>query len=360
MASFADSIYAEGDARRVAVFSAKPYDAKYMREAKTDLGISVDFAFHGERLCQESAHLAQGAGTVCIFVNDTCDEGVLEQLHGYGVKMVALRCAGFNNVAAEKATELGITVARVPAYSPDAVAEHAVTLTMSLNRKIPCGWNKTRGQNFSLVGQMGFDMKGKRVGIIGTGLIGGIAARIFKRGFNCDVVAYDMRVNPKLADPEPEGLGIPYLSLDEVLTTADIISLHVPLFPATKHMINDEAIAKMKPGVIIINTSRGGLIDTEALIRGLKSKQIGGAGLDVYEGEDKYFFEDFSDDVIDDDIFARLLGFPNVIVTAHQAFFTVEALREISETTLRNVDGVAECGSPPKQRGTLETAVLAN
>lgn len=342
---------------KVAVFSAKPYDIEWMDKALAEFGADFEMCYFDTGLSVATAKLAEGCQGVCLFVNDVCDEEVLPILASYGVTMIALRCAGFNNVALPVAEQLGMTVARVPAYSPFAVAEHAVTLCMSLNRKIPQAWNKSKHGNFSLVGQLGMDMQGKRVGVVGTGLIGSIAARIFKRGFECDVVASDVRPNPKVADPEPDGLGIPYVELDELFRTSDIISLHAPLLPATAHMINDEAIKKMKKGVIIINTSRGGLIDSKALINGLKSKTIGGAGLDVYEEEGGYFFEDFSHEIIDDDIIVRLLSFPNVIVTAHQAFFTVEAMQEISQTTIRNISGVSSGTGPPKQKGTLDTIV---
>jgi len=301
--------------------------------------------------------LADGFDAVCVFVNDKVDAEVVSALASYGVKLIALRCAGFNNVDVEKANELGLTVARVPAYSPHAVAEHAVTLMLSLNRRIPQAWSKTRSGNFSLVGQMGFDMVGRRVGIIGTGHIGSIVAEIMKRGFKCDVVAYDVEQNARLVAPEPEGIGLRYVGLDELFRTSDIISLHTPLLPSTYHLINEESIAKMKPGVMIINTSRGGLVHTQSLINGLKDKRVGHAGVDVYCKEGPYFFEDLSHEGIDDDVFARLMTFPNVIVTAHQAFFTVEAMTQITQTTLRNAEGAHRGVGPPKQHGTLDTVV---
>jgi len=242
-------------------------------------------------------------------------------------------------------------VARVPAYSPHAVAEHAVALMLALNRRIPQAWSKTRGGNFSLVGQMGFDMVGKRVGVVGTGLIGSIVARILKLGFQCDVVAHDVHKNTGLED-----IGVRYVELDELFRTSDVITLHAPLFDSTYHMINESSIAKMKPGVMIINTSRGGLVHTQSLIDGLKSKQVGLAGLDVYCKEGPYMFQDLSQEGIDDDTFARLMTLPNVIVTAHQAFFTEEAVWEISRTTLRNADGAYRGAGPPPQ-GALDTVV---
>jgi len=347
----------DGGIKTVAVFSAKSYDIEWMDKAKESLAPSFTFHYLETHLSKHTAKLAENCECVCLFVNDCCDEEVVAVLANMGVKMIALRCAGFNNVAIGTAEKLGIVVARVPAYSPFAVAEHAATLAMSLNRRIPQAWNKTRMGNFSLVGQLGMDMQGKRVGIIGTGLIGSITARIFKRGFECDVIANDVIKNPKVADAEPAGLGVPYVELDELFQTSDIISLHAPLLPATKHIINNDAIGKMKKGVIIINTSRGGLIDTKALIAGLKNKKVGGAGLDVYEEEGIYFFEDMTYEILEDEVLVRLLSFPDVIVTSHQAFFTVEAMKEISETTVRNITGVSSGSGPPKQKGTLDTVV---
>jgi D-lactate dehydrogenase len=251
----------------------------------------------------------------------------------------------------------------VPAYSPHAVAEHAIALALAVNRRIPQAYAKTRCNDFTLQGLLGNDlgnssMGRKRVGIIGTGLIGSIAARIFKMGFDCDVVAYDKFPNNRISDPAPDGLGIPYVELDELFRTADIISLHAPLLPATKHTINMEAIKKMKKGVIIINTSRGGLIDTKALIWGVKEGIIAEAGLDVVEGEDPYFFKNCSGEVLQDDDIATLLAFNNVTITAHQAFFTLEAMKTISHTTIANINGVRNGVTPPKQKGKLDTVCL--
>jgi len=291
-------------------------------------------------------------------VNDDCSASVLRGLKDVGVKMIALRCAGFNNVDLDVAQELGIKVARVPAYSPHAVAEHAVTLAMGVNRKVVRAFEATRRGNFNLNGMLGFDMVGKRVGIIGTGLIGSLAARIYKKGFDCDVVAYDAFKNDKIAAAPPEGLGIPYVELDELLKTSDVISLHVPLLKATANLINEETIKKMKKGVLLINTSRGGLIDTKALIRGLEEGIIGGAGLDVIEGESEYFFNDWSNKPILHDDLANLLSFQNVVVTAHQAFFTREAMETIAHTTIANINGVRNTGEPPKQRDKYDTVCL--
>mmetsp|Transcript_63568 Transcript_63568/g.161302 ORF Transcript_63568/g.161302 Transcript_63568/m.161302 type:complete len:345 (+) Transcript_63568:1-1035(+) len=335
----------------MAVFSCKPYDKEFFEKAAADLDLKFRFEFFEPLLEKSTVRLAEGFDAVCVFVNDKVDADVISALSSYGIQLIVLRCAGFNNVDMEKAAELGVTVARVPAYSPHAVAEHAVALMLSLNRRIPQAWAKTRNGNFSLVGQLGFDMVGKRVGIIGTGLIGGITAQILKKGFRCDVVAFDVQRSAQL-----EGCGISYVSLDELFRTCDILSLHAPLLPSTQHIINAESIAKMKPGVMIINTSRGGLIHTQSLIDGLKNKQIGYAGLDVYCKEGPYMFEDLSHAGIDDDVFARLMTFPNVIVTAHQAFFTMEALTLISQTTLRNADGAHRGLGPPRQ-GELDTVV---
>jgi len=254
-------------------------------------------------------------------------------------------------------------VARVPAYSPHAVAEHAVALALSTNRRIPQGFNKTRCGDFTLNGLLGRDLgnavMGKmRVGIIGTGLIGSIAAKIWKSGFDCDVVAYDKFPNKRVSDPAPDGLGVPYVELEELFKTADLISLHAPLLPGTKHIINEAAIKMMKPGIIIVNTSRGGLIDTKALIWGIKEGIVAEAGLDVVEGEDPYFFKDCSSAVIEDDDIATLLSFNNVTITAHQAFFTAEAMRTICHTTISNLTAIRNGETPPKQSGKHDTVCL--
>jgi D-lactate dehydrogenase len=353
---------ASGD-YKVALFSNTPYDEKWFTNMNNDLKTGLTFIFHDSRLEADTAPLAQGADVVCIFVNDDCSEKVLRLLAPMGIKMVALRCAGFNNVDLAVAKELGITVARVPAYSPHAVAEHAVALALSVNRRIPQAYAKTRAGDFTLQGLLGSDlgnsnMGRKRVGIIGTGLIGSITSRIFKMGFDCDVVAYDKFPNAKISDPQPNGLGIPYVELEELLKTSDIISLHAPLLPATKHTINMDAVKMMKKGVIIVNTSRGGLIDTKALIWGIKEGIIAEAGLDVVEGEDPYFFKDLSGEVVADDDIAYLLACNNLTITAHQAFFTMEAMKTISHTTIANINGVRNGTGPPKQKGKLDTVCL--
>lgn len=283
--------------------------------------------------------LTQGADVVCVFVNDTVDADVIKAMAENGVKLLALRCAGYNNVDLE-AAKGRLTVVRVPAYSPYAVAEYTVALMLSLNRKIPRASWRTRDGNFSLHGLMGFDMHGKTVGVIGTGKIAKILIGIL-RGFGMKILAYDLYPDYKFA----EETGMTYTTLDELYHRSDIITLHCPLTAETKYMINEDSISKMKDGVMIVNTGRGQLIHTNALIEGLKNKKVGYAGLDVYEEENEYFYEDKSDKIIDDDTLARLLSFNNVIVTSHQAFFTKEALRNIANTTLQNIKDFEE-GKP--------------
>jgi D-lactate dehydrogenase len=291
-------------------------------------------------LTAKTAVLAKGSQAVCAFVNDQIDADVLAEFKRLGVGLVALRSAGFNNVDLPAAKRLGISVARVPAYSPDAVAEHAVALMLSLNRKTHLAYARLREGNFALDGLIGFNFAGRTVGVIGTGKIGGCVAKIML-GFGCKVVAYDVKPNP-----DYEALGVTYGTIDAILAHADIITLHCPLTPATKHLINAAAIAKMKPGIMLINTSRGGIVDTQAVTDGLNSGAIGYLGLDVYEEEGDLFFEDLSDTVIHDDVFERLLMFRNVLVTGHQAFLTEEALRAIAETTVENISTFEATGTP--------------
>lgn len=310
----------------VAVFSTRPYDQRFLEEANRRYG--HDLCFLEARLDARTAPLARHAPAVCPFVNDALDRPVLEQLAAAGVRLIALRSAGFNNVDLSAAKKLDLTVARVPAYSPYAVAEHAVGLILSLNRKLHKAYARVREGNFSLTGLCGFDLHGRTVGVVGTGRIGAVFAHIMK-GFGCRVLAFD---------PFPDAsLDVEYIGLEPLFEQADIVSLHCPLTPDTKHMIDEAAIRTMKPGVMLINTSRGALVDTPALIGGLKTGRIGALGLDVYEEEEKLFFEDLSGVVIEDDVFMRLLTFPNVIVTAHQGFFTEDAMRNIAETTLANI-----------------------
>lgn len=321
----------------IAVFSTKPYDRHFLDAANQEAGAPHRFTYLEPHLSRETAVLAKGADAACIFVNDAAGEAVLEALHAQGVRMLALRCAGFNNVDLAAAKRLGLPVGRVPAYSPEAVAEHTVAMIMSLNRNIHRAHARVREGNFALDGLLGFDMKGRTVGIIGTGRIGAAFARIM-RGFGCRVLAHD---------PMPDAeLGLDYVPLDQLLAEADIVSLHCPLNPATHHLIDEAAVARMKRGVMLINTSRGAIVDTRAAIKGLKSGAIGHLGLDVYEEEADLFFEDLSGQVLQDDIFARLLTFPNVLITAHQAFFTEDALMAIARTTLDNITCFAETGAP--------------
>lgn len=322
---------------KVAVFSTKPYDQEFFESANVDY--NHELIFFEARLTRNTVALADGFPAICAFVHDDVDAAVLLRLSRQGTKLVALRSAGFNNVDLLAADELDITVVRVPAYSPYAVAEHAVGLILALNRKIHRAYSRVREGNFSLDGLLGFDLYDKTVGVIGTGKIGRIFLGIMK-GFGCQLVAYDPYPNP-----EAEAMGVQYVELDELFERSDIISLHSPLTPETFHLINSKAVGRMKPGVMLINTSRGKLIDTSAVIEGIKNGQIGFLGLDVYEEEDDLFFEDKSESVIQDDVFSRLLTMPNVIVTGHQAFFTENALRNIAQTTLANIHEFEETGA---------------
>jgi D-lactate dehydrogenase len=332
-----------------AVYDTKPYDREYLAQAPG--AERVAWRFHEFRLSAETAPAAKGAQAVCIFVNDQADRACLEILATLGVKLLALRCAGFNNVDVASAKALGIAVVRVPAYSPHAVAEHAVALLLALNRKIHRAFNRVRELNFSLSGLVGFDLHGKTVGIVGTGKIGRIAAQIF-RGFGMEVLACDPFPAPDWAAAH----GIRYVDRDALLAASDIISLHVPLLPETRRLLNEQTLARMKPGVFIVNTSRGKLIDTTALIAALKSGHVGGVALDVYEEEEGIFFEDLSGQVLQDDELSLMLNFPNVLITAHQAFLTREALSEIARVTTANVRQL-ESGeaSPSWLEGTLLT-----
>jgi D-lactate dehydrogenase len=318
---------------RIVVFSARAYDRRFLEAANETHG--HDLTFLDARLEEVTAPLAEGYEAVCPFVNDRVDEPTIRQLAAGGTELLTLRSAGFNHVDLEAAEAHGITVARVPAYSPYAVAEHTVALMLAVERKIHRASNRVRDGNFSLDGLLGFDLRNKRVGIIGTGKIGQIVARIM-RGFGCSIRAYDPVPNDDVRD-----LGVRYVDLDTMFAECDVITLHCPLTPETYHLIDDEALRKVKPGVMIVNTSRGALVDTPAVIEALKDGRIGHLALDVYEEEGDLFFEDLSDRVIQDDVFSRLLTFPNVLITAHQAFFTEEALRNIAETTLGNATAFA-------------------
>jgi D-lactate dehydrogenase len=326
----------------VAFYDTKPYD----REPMTAVAGDVAFLFHEFRLTAETAATSAGTSAVCGFVNDRLDRACLEQLAACGVRHVALRCAGFNNVDLAAARESGLVVTRVPAYSPHAVAEHTVALVLTLNRRIHRAFARVREQNFSLSGLVGFDLFGKTCGIIGTGRIGRVTAEIF-RGFGMRVVAYD----PFPLDDWAAAHEIDYVPLEEVLVESDILSLHTPLTPETHHLINADTVRLLKPGAMLVNTSRGKLIDTTAVIESLKAGRLGGLAIDVYEEEEGIFFEDLSDRVLQDDELSRLLVFPNVLVTAHQAFLTREALAEIARVTVTNIDRIAR-GKPPLE-GTI-------
>jgi D-lactate dehydrogenase len=317
---------------KIAVFSTRSYDREFLSaaaEATTSFSTAFNFFYYDVHLRPETLHLAKGYDAVFCFVNDQLDRTALETLK---TKLVALRCAGYNNVDLIAAGELGIPVVRVPAYSPEAVAEHTVALILALNRKIYRAYRQVREGNFSLEGLVGFNLHGKIVGLIGTGRIGKAVAKILGPGFGCKLLGYDLEPNQDCRD-----LGVEYVSLTEVLANSDVVTLHAPLVPATVHLINEQTIALMKKGVMLINTSRGGLVDTQAVIGAVKTAKIGYLGLDVYEEETELFFEDFSLEVISDDVFSRLLTFPNVVITGHQGFLTREALQHIAQTTLDNI-----------------------
>ena len=315
----------------IVVFDAKPYDIEFFEKWNKQYGAKI--TYYSEKLTLKTAAvLTKYQDVVCTFVNDDLNEKVIGILSRNGVRAIAIRAAGYNNVDIRAAYHNRITVFRVPAYSPYAVAEHALALLMTVNRKTHKAYNRTREGNFSLVGLTGIDLNGKTAGIIGTGKIARIFIKILN-GLGMKVIAYDKFPNEQAAKEE----NFTYVPLEEIFEKSDVISLHCPLFPDTKHLINTDSISRMKDGVIIINSARGGLIDTESLIIGLKNKKIGGAGLDVYEDERDYFFEDESGTVLEDDILARLLTFNNVVVTSHQAFLTEEALNNIVETTLNNI-----------------------
>jgi len=322
---------------KVAMFSTQPW----VREAFEPLVVHYGFeiTWLEPRLSLATAALAAGHSVVCAFVNDQLDEAVIEKLKGFGVRLIALRCAGYNNVDLKAASRLGIPVVRVPAYSPYAVAEHALALMLCLNRRLHRAWARVREGNFELDGLLGFDMHGKTVGVIGTGRIGQVLCGMLK-GFGCRILSYDTFPNVELAAD-----GAQYVELEQLYRESDIISLHCPLVTETRHMIDAHALDVMKKGVMIVNTSRGALIDTQAVIQALKSGKIGYLGLDVYEEEGALFSEDLSNKVIQDDMFVRLETFPNVLITAHQAFFTKEAVQNIAETTLENIREVLESGT---------------
>ncbi len=328
---------------RVAFFDAKSYDREYFDRVGRDW---LDFNYHRFALDTEIAGVVADAFAVCCFVHDRVDRACLEALKSHGVRLVAMRCAGFNGVDLEAARELGIVVTRVPAYSPNAVAEHAVAMLLTLVRNTHRAYNRIRDHNFSLAGLVGFDIAGKTVGVIGCGKIGQKAAQIF-RGFEARVLAHDPAADPAWATQH----GVELVDLPTLWRECDILTLHVPLFPETEYLIRAETLAAMKRGVIIINTSRGKLVKTDDLITALRSGQVGGVCLDVYEEEDEVFYSDHSGQILDDETLALLLTFPNVLVTSHQAFLTREALLEIATTTVENI--LALAGGRPLLPGTV-------
>ena len=315
---------------KIAVFSTKPYDKEYFDKYSSQY--QHEFSFFETALNQHTANLSAGYDSVCVFVNDKLDAEAIAILANNQVKLIALRCAGYNNVDIEAANRHGIKVVRVPAYSPEAVAEHTLALILTLNRKTHKAYNRVREGNFSLNNLIGFNLHGKTVGVIGTGQIGATFCRTIK-GFGCKIVAFDIHQSAALVE-----MGVEYLPLNEVFQRADILSLHCPLNPATKHIVNERSIALMKKGMMIINTSRGALINTADVIAGLVNKKIGYLGIDVYEQEENLFFKDLSESIIQDDYILRLNSFPNVLITSHQAYFTKEAMDEITTTTIENIE----------------------
>lgn len=328
---------------KVAVFSTKPYDRQFLASANANH--QHELVYYEVRLNRETVKVAAGYETICVFVNDVLDAQVIKTLAEHGTKLIALRCAGFNNVDLIAAADAGITVVRVPAYSPYAVAEHTVTMMLSLNRRVYRAYNRVRESNFSLDGLLGFDLNGRAIGLIGTGQIGMVVARVM-RGFGCRVLAADPYPNEAIA-----ALGVEYTDLNTLFTESDIISLHCPLTPETHHIVNAETLTQMKDGVMIVNTSRGALVDSLAMIEGLKSGKVGYLGMDVYEEEADLFFEDLSGKILQDDVLARLMTFPNVLITSHQAFFTRDALQNIADTTLDNISFFFNDGSTPNAVG---------
>jgi D-lactate dehydrogenase len=326
---------------KVVVFSTQSYDRQFLEAANH--AHCHELIFLEPRLVAETASLAMDAPAVCIFINDQLDGAVLREIAAQGVRLIAIRAAGFNNVDLKTAEALGMTVVRVPAYSPYAVAEHAIALILTLNRKIYRAYNRVRDDNFSLEGLIGFDLHGSTAGIVGTGKIGQCFAQIMQ-GFGCKLLAYDPYPNAECLK-----IGVQYVELSTLLSASDIVSLHCPLTPENHHLINAESLGHLKPGAMLINTSRGGLMDTNAVIKSIKTGQIGYLGIDVYEQEEALFFQDLSSTIIQDDTFQLLQSFPNVVITAHQAFFTRNALQSISETTLANITDFAQGRPCPNQ-----------
>jgi len=322
---------------KVAVYSTKPYDRQFLDVAN---GGRHELRYLDCRLTDQTAPLAKGASAVCLFASDHAGEAAIAEFARLGIRLIALRTAGFNNVDLKAAAGRGIAVARVPAYSPHAVAEHTIALILSLVRKVHRAYNRVREGNFSLDGLMGFDLNGKTIGIVGAGNIGSVVARI-ARGFGCSVLAYD-----PVARADCEASGVHYVGMDELLDRSHIVTLHCPLNDSSRHLIGPAALARMRNGALLINTSRGAVVDTHAVIDALKQQRLGGLAIDVYEEEDALFFEDRSNGPIMDDQFARLLTFPNVLITGHQGFFTVEALTAIAATTIGNLNAFEDDGAP--------------
>ncbi len=330
---------------KIAFFSTQPYDRMFFNRENQDERFT--YQFYETHLGPHIVQAVNDVDAVCVFVNDRVNREVIEVLASRGVKIIALRCAGFNNVDLDAAREFGIAVCRVPAYSPEAVAEHAMAMLLTLNRKTHKAYNRVREQNFSLNGLLGFNLHGKTIGVVGTGKIGKAFCRVVK-GFGCKLLAFDIYEDEQLKE-----MGVSYVDMDTLYKSSDIISLHCPLVPANKHMINGSSIQQMKDGVVLLNTSRGALIDTPAVIEALKIRKIGGLAIDVYEQEEKLFFKDLSGTIIEDDTIQRLMSFPNVLVTAHQAFFTEEALTQIAGTTLRNIEGLLLGRTPSNEQAIV-------
>jgi D-lactate dehydrogenase len=326
---------------KIAFYSAKTYEKSFFDKSNKDFNFEIQYI--DSPLKKETTFFSKDHDAVCIFVNDLAKASVIKDLKNNGIRTILLRCAGFNNVDIPAAEDSGIKVLRVPAYSPYSVAEHTIALILTLNRKTHRAYNRVKEGNFALNGLMGFDLHGKIVGLIGLGKIGKVTAQILK-GFGCTVLGFDVN-----QDPECEQIGIQYKNLDQIFEQSDIVSLHCPLTPKTHHLINSKSLSKMKDGVMLINTSRGALIDSKAVINGLKSGKIGYLGLDVYEEEADLFFQDLSDRVIQDDVFMRLLSFPNVLITGHQAFFTENAMTNIADITLQNLQELKDGKTPQNE-----------
>ncbi|HLS94065.1 MAG TPA: 2-hydroxyacid dehydrogenase [Sphingobacterium sp.] len=331
---------------RIAFFSTQPYDRVFFERENT--AGHFNYQFYETHLGPHIVQAVENVDAVCVFVNDRVNENVIQVLAEKGVKVIALRCAGFNNVDLEAAKRYGMAVCRVPAYSPEAVAEHTMAMLLTLNRKIHKAYNRVREQNFSLNGLLGFNLYGRTVGVIGTGKIGKAFCRI-ALGFGCRVMAFDLH-----EDEELKQAGVSYVPLEQVYKVSDILSLHCPLTPENRHLINKESLEMMKEGVTLINTSRGGLVDTWAVVEALKSRRLAGLAIDVYEQEEKLFFKDLSGTIIEDDTIQRLMSFPNVLITAHQAFFTEEALTQIARITLQNLQELGR-----GERPSISQALLA-